>query len=175
MAKTSKAKTERGEYKLTLREQKFIAYYIEYGDAQKAVKEAGFNTTSPLSYSRKLLAKEKIQKELAKQMNLIQNDAIASATEIMLFYTKSMRGEIKDQFGIEATLADRMKAADALAKRQIDMQMIADKAAANEITVNLVWKRDNDKVEVDLPPTDDDLLFSEDVVTGCEDESEEEE
>jgi hypothetical protein len=55
------------------------------------------------------------------------------------------------------------------------MQMIADKAAANEITVNLVWKRDNDKVEVDLPPTDDDLLFSEDVVTGCEDESEEEE
>lgn len=161
---------EKKEYKLSIREQKFIAYYIEYGDACKAVKEAGFNTTSPLAYSRKLLAKPKIQNELAKQMKLIQNDAIASATEIMLFYTKSMRGEIKDQFGIEATLADRMKAADALAKRQIDMQMIADKAAANEITVNLVWKRDNDKVDVDLPPSDDDLLFSEDIVTGYEED-----
>lgn len=168
MPKLTKGQLERGEYKLTVREQKFIAYYIEYGDAVKAVKEAGFQTTSPLSYSRKLLSKAKIQTELANQLKLIQNDAIASATEIMLFYTKSMRGEIKDQFGIEATLADRMRAADALAKRQIDMQMIADKAAANEITVNLVWDRKNDKVNVDLPPTDDDLLFSEDVITGEE-------
>ena len=73
----------------------------------------------------------------------------------MLFYTQAMRGEVKDQFGIEATLADRMKAADALAKRQIDMQAIADKAAANEITVNLVWDRENSKAEPELPSLED--------------------
>lgn len=155
MAKISKAKIERGEYKLSVREQKFVAYYIEYGDAQRAVKEAGFETTSPLAYSRKLLSKEKIQKELRDQLSLIKSDAIASATEIMLFYTQAMRGEVKDQFGIEATLADRMKAADALAKRQIDMQAIADKAAANEITVNLVWDRENSKAEPELPSLED--------------------
>lgn len=158
MARVSKAKIERGEYKLSIREQKFVAYYIEYGDAQRAVKEAGYDTTSPLAYSRKLLAKPKIQKELADQLALIKSDAIASATEVMLFYTKAMRGEVKDQFGIEATLADRMRAADALAKRQIDMQMIADKASANEITVNLVWDRANNKVEPELPVDEEDEL-----------------
>ena len=158
MARVSKAKIERGEYKLSIREQKFVAYYIEYGDAQRAVKEAGYDTTSPLAYSRKLLAKPKIQKELANQLALIKSDAIASATEVMLFYTKAMRGEVKDQFGIEATLADRMRAADALAKRQIDMQMIADKASANEITVNLVWDRANNKVEPELPVDEEDEL-----------------
>jgi len=158
MARVSKAKIERGEYKLSIREQKFVAYYIEYGDAQRAVKEAGYDTTSPLAYSRKLLSKPKIQKELADQLALIKSDAIASATEVMLFYTKTMRGEIKDQFGIEATLADRMKAADALAKRQIDMQAIADKAAANEITVNVVWDRGNDKVKPELPIDEEDEL-----------------
>ena len=157
MARVSKAKIERGEYKLSIREQKFVAYYIEYGDAQRAVKEAGFETTSPLAYSRKLLAKPKIQKELADQLAMIKSDAIASATEIMIFYTKAMRGEVKDQFGIEATLADRMKAADALAKRQVDMQAIADKAAANEITVNLVLDRKNDKVEPELPVDEDEM------------------
>ncbi len=155
-------KIERGEYKLSLREQKFVAYYIEYGDAQRAVKEAGFNTTAPLQYSRKLLAKAKIQKELNEQMKMLQNDCIASANEILVFYTHAMRGEVKDQFGIEASLADRMKAADALAKRQIDMRAIADKAKENEITVNLVWDRNNNKIVPNLPVNDDDENFTED-------------
>ena len=154
---------ETKEYSLSIREQKFVAYYIEYGDAQRAVKEAGFNTTSPLAYSRKLLAKNKIQKELQEQMALLKNDCIASANEIMVFYTNAMRGEVKDQFGIEASLADRMKAAEALAKRQIDMKAIADKAKENEITVNVVWDRNNTKVEPDIPVNDDDDdLFGED-------------
>lgn len=158
----SKKGVERGEYKLSLKEQKFVSYYIEFGDAQRAVKEAGFNTNSPLAYSRKLLSKEKIQKELHDQMELLKNDCVASANEIMVFYTQAMRGEVKDQFGIEASLADRMKAADALAKRQIDMKAIADKAKENEITVNVVWDRSNDKMSPSLPVSDDDDdLFSE--------------
>ena len=150
------------ELNLSIREQKFVAYYIEFGDAQKAVKEAGYNTTSPLAYSRKLLAKPKIQKELHDQMELLKNDCIASANEIMNFYTQAMRGEVKDQFGLEASLADRMKAADALAKRQIDMKAIADKAKDNEITLNLVWDRSNNRIVPDIPVhDDDDDLFSE--------------
>lgn len=150
------------ELDLSIREQKFVAYYIEFGDAQKAVKEAGYNTTSPLAYSRKLLAKPKIQKELHDQMELLKNDCIASANEIMNFYTQAMRGEVKDQFGLEASLADRMKAADALAKRQIDMKAIADRAKDNEITLNLVWDRSNSRIVPDIPAhDDDDDLFSE--------------
>ena len=152
-------KGEKGiEYKLSLREQKFVSYYLEYGDASKAVKEAKFNTNAPASYARKLLAKPKIQAEVAKQMELFKNECVASGQEIMRFYTMTMRGEIKDQFGLEATLADRMKAADALAKRQIDAMAVAERGKDNEFTINLRWDRNNTPAEPDLPIEDDDLL-----------------
>ena len=145
-------KGEKGiEYKLSINEQKFVAYYIETGDSKKAVEKAGFRTTSPYAYAKKLLAKPKIQAELKSQMDMLKNESIASAQEILVFYTHAMRGEVKDQFGLEATLSDRMKAADALAKRQIDMKAIADKAEDNKITVNLVWNRENSPAQPDIP------------------------
>ena len=145
----------RGEYKLSVSEQKFVAYYVESADIEKSVKDAGFKTNTPLQYGRKLLSKPKIQKELDEQLKLIKLDAVASANEILNFYTKAMRGEVKDQFGLDATLADRMKAAEALAKRQIDMKAIADRAKDNEITLNLVWDRSNSKIEPSLPEPDE--------------------
>ena len=157
----AKEKKLRGEYELTVREQKFVAYYIESGDAGKAVKEAGYNTTTPAHYAKKLLCKEKIQKELKAQMDMLKNDCFATASEIMVFYTQIMRGYVKDQFGIEASLSDRMKAAEALAKRQIDMKAIADKAKDNEITVNLVWDRNNTRLKPSLPAPDDDDDFED--------------
>lgn len=128
---------KRGAYKLSVREIKFIALYIETGDMAQAVKDAGFETTSPKSYAKKLLAKEKIQRELRVQLDMLKNECTASAEEIMRFYTDVMRGEVTDQFGIEASLADRMKAADALAKRKIDMEAIANKAETNALNVTL--------------------------------------
>lgn len=149
-------KGEKGlEYALSIREQTFVAYYIECGDAGEAVEKAGFKTTAPKAYAKKLLKKPKIQAELKRQMEDLKNECVASANEIMIFYTKAMRGEVKDQFGLEATLADRMKAADALAKRQIDMQAIANKATDNEIKISLVFDRDNSKVEPELPTNED--------------------
>lgn len=155
MAQERRGNHKGDQYKLSVREQKFVALYLEYGDATRAVKEARFNTTSPASYAKKLLAKPKIQKEVQEQLALFKNECIASSQEIMNFYTLAMRGEIKDQFGLEATLADRMKAADALAKRQIDAQAIADKAKDNEFTINLNWVRANNIAEPNLPSDDE--------------------
>lgn len=131
------------EYKLSVREQKFVSLYLEYGDPTKACIEAKFKTTSPKQYARKLLAKPKIQKEVKEQLELFKCECIASSQEIMGFYTMAMRGEVKDQFGLEATLADRLKAADALAKRQIDAVAIADRARDNEFRITLNWGRSN--------------------------------
>lgn len=151
------------EYKLSIREQKFVAYYLEYGDPKRAVVEAKFNTTAPKQYAKKLLAKPKIQKEVARQMALFQNECIASGQEIMAFYTQAMRGEVKDQFGLDATLADRMKAADALAKRQIDAQAIAERGRDNEVTIRLCWDRSNTEDSPDLPEPEEDIFIGEPV------------
>ena len=37
----------------------------------------------------------------------------------MMFYTRVMRGEVADQFGLEASLETRLKAGDSLMKRYI--------------------------------------------------------
>ena len=146
------------EYKLSVREQKFVSLYLEYGDAKKACIEAKFKTNAPGPYARKLLAKPKIQKEVKEQLDLFKNECIASSQEIMGFYTMAMRGEVKDQFGLDATLADRLKAAEALAKRQIDAVAIANKAKDNEFTINLNWNRENTVINPELPNTEDEPL-----------------
>lgn len=149
------------EYKLSVREQKFVSLYLEYGDAKKACIEAKFKTNAPGPYARKLLAKPKIQKEVKEQLDLFKNECIASSQEIMGFYTMAMRGEVKDQFGLDATLADRLKAAEALAKRQIDAVAIANKAKDNEFTINLNWNRENTVINPELPNPDDEELLDE--------------
>lgn len=151
------------EYKLSVREKKFVTLYLEYGDAGKAVKEAKFNTNSPAQYGRKLLAKPKIQKEINEQFALFQNEHIASAQEIMGFQTMVMRGLVKDQFGLDATLKDRLDASKELAKRQIDAQELANKGKEHEFTINLCWDRSNTPIKPDLPKEDDDELLDEPV------------
>ena len=42
---------------------------------------------------------------------------IADTDEVLKFYSSVMRGEVKDQFGLEASLSDRIKAGDSLMKR----------------------------------------------------------
>ena len=155
MAKKSSGNPKGMEYKLSIREQKFVSLYLEYGDAKRAVVEAHFNTTAPKQYATKLLAKPKIQKEIARQMELFTNECVASSAEIMRFYTLAMRGEVKDQFGLDASLADRMKAADALAKRQIDAVALAEKAKDNEVTIKLCWDRTNSPANPELPDVED--------------------
>lgn len=151
------------EYKLSVREQKFVSLYLEYGDPTKACIEAKFTTNAPKQYARKLLSKPKIQKEVARQLEEFKCECIASSQEIMNFYTLAMRGEIKDQFGLDATLADRMKAAEALAKRQIDAVAIANRVKENEFTINLNWNRENTTVQPNLPAPEDDDLSDEPV------------
>ena len=153
-------KGEKTEYKLSLRERKFVAYYLECGDASEAVKKAKFNTTSPAAYARKLLSKPKIQNEVNRQWELFQNEQIASSQEILGFLTRVMRGQVKDQFGLEASLKDRIDATKELSKRQIDAQQVAAKGESNAVTIKLCWDRSEEPAEMKevFSPEDDDLL-----------------
>ena len=71
------------------------------------------------------------------------SNRIASGQEVMEFFTKVMNGEVKDQFELDAPLSERLKAANELAKRTVD---IANKVAGvtqgqNEVTIKLDWSR----------------------------------
>lgn len=85
-------------------------------------------------YARALLDRDYIREEIQYRLKQIEDKRIASATEILQFYTSVMRGEVLDQFGIEASLDTRIKSANELAKHQIEMPM---KLEQKNITNNI--------------------------------------
>lgn len=110
--------------KFTPRELAFIfAYLANGGNATQAVLEAGYNSKAPDKYGGALLARDGIREEISAQLEKRQQDNIAKPTEILNFYTSVMRGEVLDQFGIEASIDTRIKAANELAKHQIEIPL----------------------------------------------------
>jgi len=135
---TSKYFTNDG-HPLTPLEAKFIDVYIETGNQRQAVIEAGYKTSAPGQYATNLVKKDYIGNEIAYRLELHKQESIASSTEILQYFTKVMRGEIEDQFGLEAPLSERTKAAQELAKRQID---IANKIQGKDtatVKIQLDW------------------------------------
>ena len=106
---------------LTIKESKFISNYIELGDKKQAAIAAGYNEKTALKSANRLLQQQKIRDEVAYLLEQLDTDKIASADEILGYFTGVMRGEIKDQFGLDASLSERTSAAKELAKRIIDM------------------------------------------------------
>ena len=115
-------------------ESKFIDEFMQHGNQTLAVINAGYKTKAPSRYASDLLRKPKIQREISKRRKELESKRIASATEILQFYTSVMRGEVLDQFGIEASLDTRIKSANELAKHQIEMPL---KLEQKNITNNI--------------------------------------
>ena len=140
--------------KLSLRELAFISAYIANGfNAKQAVIEAGYQSKAPEKYGSALLRRDDVRAELSARIEAIESKKIAKPAEIMQFYTSVMRGEVLDQFGIEASLDTRIKAANELAKHQIELPMkLEQKNITNNIgsiTLNFIPRASEDFVQVD--------------------------
>jgi hypothetical protein len=77
--------------------------------------------------------------EIKYRLDELKKETIADADEIMQYFTKVMRGEEKDQFGLDAPLAERTRAAQELAKRVIDSVDNAD-VTVPEVKITLNWE-----------------------------------
>lgn len=102
---------------LTPKQQAFADYYIECGNATEAAKNAGYSEKTARSQGQRLLTNVDVSAYIADRMKALAEKRIASADEAMEFLTSVMRGEIKDQFGLDAALSDRIKACEGLIKR----------------------------------------------------------
>lgn len=102
---------------LTLKQKAFADYYIETGNATEAARRAGYNQKSARQIATENLSKPSISAYIKTRLAEIDAGRIATADEVMKFYTSVMRGEVKDQFGLEAQLTDRLNAGKELMKR----------------------------------------------------------
>ena len=102
---------------MTPKQKAFADYYIETGNATEAAKRAGYSEKMAHSIGSENTKKPEVAQYIADRMAEQEKSRIASADEVIAFYTAVIRGEVKDQFGLDASLADRIKAADSLMKR----------------------------------------------------------
>lgn len=102
---------------MTPKQKAFADYYLASGNASSAARKAGYSKKTAGSIGEENLKKPEISAYIRERMAQQDAERVASADEVLRFYTSVMRGEVSDQFGLEAALAERLKAADALMKR----------------------------------------------------------
>lgn len=134
---------------LSQRQKDFCRYYVETSNATESYKRAGYKCTTEntaYSSSSNLLRNAKVQAEIArllKPKEKAEEKHIATAQEVMQFFTDMMAGKIKDQFGLDASNADRIKAAQEIAKRTVDIDNRKAGVGDNTINIKIDWRRDN--------------------------------
>lgn len=128
-------------HRLSPKEHMFINSFMINGDAAIAAKDAGFipqGNKTLKSIGERVLKKDYIYDEILYRIDEMNAASIADEQEVMQYFTAVMRGEEKDQFGLDVSIADRTAAAKEIAKRIID---IPQKQADSTVQINLNWER----------------------------------
>lgn len=102
---------------LTQQQKIFCEEYLRTRNATKAAIVAGYSQKSARVLGSQLLTNINISAYIKSRLDEINAEQIASTDEVMRFFTSVMRGEEKDQFGLDAALSDRIKAGQEIMKR----------------------------------------------------------
>ena len=129
---------------MTEQQQAFADYYLETGNQTEAAKRAGYSEKTAYSQGNRLLKhveiKEYIKRHLAEIEQRRAEKAqrrIATVDDVLQFLTDGMNGEIKDQFGLDPSLQDRITCAKELLKRY---NAITPKTEKHSDTVQAIIK-----------------------------------
>jgi len=140
----------RNGQRLSPKEDKFITLYIKYADATQAAKEAGYTVRPTIKNveaqyvkrGKELLSKDYIRDEISARLEEFRNAQIADTKEVLMYLTKVMRGEEKDQFGLDASLQERTSAAKELNRRLKEMEDAVSGNGSAGKEVHLVLRRE---------------------------------
>ena len=130
--------------KLTQKQKAFIDAYMIHGNATQASIDAGYTYKTKATHASNasmLLKNEKIASEIAKRQAKAEKRSIATAQDVMEFFTKAMNGEIKDQFGLDASLGDRIRAGQELARRTVDLENRLKGVNDQRVEIVVNWNR----------------------------------
>lgn len=105
------------EKKLTPKQRAFADLYLKTGNASEAARQAGYSQKTAFRSGQENMQKPAILQYIEARTKEIESHRIADAAEVMAFLSSAMRGEIKDQFGLDPQLSDRIDAAKQLQKR----------------------------------------------------------
>lgn len=103
--------------KLTPKQKAFADEYLISGNITEAAKKAGYSEKTARVIGQENLQKPAVSAYIAERQKQIDDSRIADVKEVMQFYSAVLRGEVKDQFDMDAALSDRIAAGKELMKR----------------------------------------------------------
>lgn len=112
------------------KQKKFADEYLLSWNAADAARKAGYSEDSAASIGSENLRKPHIAAYIRARAQARDAVTVAAEEELMAFLSSVVRGNVMDQFGLEPTLADRLRAAENLMKRY----SVGDDKEANALT-----------------------------------------
>lgn len=132
--------------KLTEKQLKFADYFLEMGNATEAAIKAGYSEKYAGTNTDKLLKNTNVKEYIEERKKQLDTERIANQEEVLEYLTAVMRGNEKDQFGLDAALADRTKAAELLGKRY---RLFTDKVEHSGCVEGVVILNDIPRTDTD--------------------------
>lgn len=102
---------------INIRQKAFADEWLKCGNATESAIKAGYSKKYAGTNADKLLKNTKIAAYIAERQKQIEDSRIADVSEVLQFFSSVMRGEVKDQFEMDAALSDRLSAGRELMKR----------------------------------------------------------
>ncbi|MBQ6833557.1 MAG: terminase small subunit [Lachnospiraceae bacterium] len=130
---------------LTEKQKRFADYYLETGNGAEAARRAGYKEKNADNMASENLRKPAIMKYIEERRRQMDEKRIATVDEVLLFFSQVMRGEVKDQFGLDSQLSDRINAGKELMKRFKDIGATEEAEQENDGFIEAL----NDSAEED--------------------------
>ena len=94
--------------KLTKKERIFADEYVKTTNGTQSAITAGYSEKTARSKGSQLLTKINVRQYIDAVMNERSKDTIATADEVLEYLTRVVRGEEKDAFGLDVSVADML-------------------------------------------------------------------
>lgn len=120
------------ETKLTVKQRRFIDYYIQSGNASEAARKAGYSPKTAYSMGVENLRKPQVQSAIQTRLAELDSERTADTKEILEYLTAVMRGDAEEEVVVnvgtgkgysqaqkikaQVSAKERIKAAELLAK-----------------------------------------------------------
>lgn len=130
---------------LTQKQKKFADYLIKLGRdrATEAAKLAGYSEKSARQSGYANMQKASVKAYIEERLKTAaepreraeaERKLVADGDEVLRFLSATMRGEVKDQFGLDAQLKDRLAAAKEL-QRILDVAKPAEQSGGRQTLI----------------------------------------
>lgn len=104
----------------TPKQKAFADEFLKCGNQTEAAKRAGYSEKTARQAGAENMKKPVVLEYIQKRQKQIEDARIADITEVLQYLTSVMRGEVKDQFDLDAPLSERTRCAQELLKRNMD-------------------------------------------------------